>query len=648
MCGICGVVTPRSSGRVIDEARMIAMRDSLAHRGPDDAGLWSDEGVWLGHRRLSIVDIAGGHQPMTSASGRHTITYNGEVYNHAELRPALSEMGAQFQTRCDTETVLAEVAAGGVEGITRLRGMFAFAVWDRAERNLMLARDRLGIKPLYYLHEDDGTLWFASEIKALVAAGALRPSLNFDALPDYLANHAPSGAETLFAGVRRLTPGHVLTWDEGRIVETQYWNLLDAPPLAGGSDDELVAAYDHRFEDAVRARLMSDVPLGVFLSGGIDSAAITATMARLVDDPIKTFSVAFAEREANELAFARRVAEQYRTDHHEVLVRPEAFWRELPSLVWHEDEPIAHPSSIPLHFVSRLASDHVKVVLTGEGSDETLAGYNRYRVTMYNMRMGAWYARLTPRSLRQVLARWIRARPRETAWQRRLVRTFVALPYDLDHLYFDNFAVFSRDRQAQLLAESTRSSAAGHDPYTAFHHALEASSSRSLLDQLLYADTNTYLQELLMKQDQMSMAASLESRVPFLDHHLVEFATRLPDRLRLRGTTTKVILRRIMQDRLPAEILSRRKMGFPVPVGRWLRERYTSVLDEYVTGPRPIARGLFNPAYIKRVVAEHIHGYRRHDERLWSLINLELWHRVFVDGESPAAIEPLTGDTRAA
>jgi asparagine synthase (glutamine-hydrolysing) len=611
------------------------MRDVLVHRGPDDRGLFLDGNIGLGHRRLSIVDVAGGHQPMLSDDENLCIVYNGEVYNHPALRAELEARGRRYRTRCDTETVLHLYAIHGFETPRHLRGMFAFAIWDRARRELFLARDRFGVKPLYYVLTEDGSLYFASEIKSLVEARAIDPQLNLESLPDYLANHAPSGIDTLFQGVRRLPPGSTLRWRDGAVEIAPYWDLRSSfDEQAGGNEAELVAEFGSRFREAVRLRLMADVPLGVFLSGGIDSAAIAATMSDLVDAPVRTFSVAFAEREANELEFARLVAERFRTEHHEVVVSPAEFFSMLGRLVWHEDEPIAHPSSIALHFVSRLASEHVKVVLTGEGSDEMLAGYGRYRATVYNLALGARYEQLTPGVLRDLIRSIVKWSSRRTAFGRKLARTALALPADLTSLYFDNFAVFSRKRQQDLLrpALQDRIGSASLDPYAAHTAHLDLMTDKSLLDQLLYVDVKTYLHELLMKQDQMSMAASIESRVPFLDHQLAEFAAALPDRLKLRGWTTKHVLRASMRDILPPAILERRKMGFPVPVGRWLRGPYRWLLDEYVLGDRAMARALFEPTALRQLVAEHLAG-ENHSERLWSLINLEVWHRIFIDGE---------------
>jgi len=642
MCGICGILTPDPS-LVPDRGLLERMRDLIAHRGPDGSGLYLGMGAGLAHRRLSIVDLAQGQQPMYSHDRRFVIVYNGEVFNHPALKTELEAAGVRYRTHSDTETVLHLYERLGERAVDRMRGMFALAIWDSLERRLFLARDRYGVKPLYYVHRPDGTLIFGSEIKALLPALGGRPELNREALPDFLANHAPSGEATLFTGIMRLAPGHTLTWQNGRITIRRYWDLpvaqsSEGPPPGSRAERALVAEFRERFTEAVRLRLMSDVPLGMFLSGGIDSAAITAVMATLVKEPIRTFSVAFAEREANELEYARLVAKAYRTEHRETVVSPAEFFAELPRLVWHEDEPIAHPSSIALYFVSQLAARHVKVVLTGEGSDETLAGYNRYRVTEYNARLGALYRRCVPGLARRGLSLALESLPTTSRLRQRAARTFLMRGAGLDELYFDNFAVFGRLAQRALLSPELRTQLTPVDPYAAYHRAIARVGGKPLLSQLLYADVKTYLHELLMKQDQMSMAASIESRVPFLDHPLTEWVAALPQTMKLRGTTTKWILRQAMQGRLPAPILARRKMGFPVPVGSWLRGPWRPLLSEYVTGPRARARGFFDATAVERLVSEHVRGVN-HAERLWALLTFEIWARIFLDGESPWSLE---------
>jgi asparagine synthase (glutamine-hydrolysing) len=581
---------------------------------------------------------------MSNEDGSIWITYNGEIYNHREIRPRLEQRGHLYRSACDTETIIHLYEERGPAVVEELRGMFAFAIWDGPRRRLLLARDRLGVKPLYYTLSDDGTIHFASEIKALIEAGAAKPELNYNALAEYAANRYTTGEETLFCGVKRLMPGHVLVWSEGAVDIERYWDLSFTNKTEGTgehwSEERYANQFDELFRESVRLRLMADVPLGMFLSGGIDSSAIVGVMSEMVPDPIKTFSVAFAEREANELEYARTVARAFKTDHHEIIVTPEQFFDSLPGLIYQEDEPLAHPSSVPLYFVSKLASDHVKVVLTGEGSDEMLAGYDKYRKTIYNLKLGRMYRRATPPALQSMIHEAISRLGGSSRARRKLSRTFLFLPPELEDIYFDNFSVFSRAMQERLFTDRAREHMLCKDPYRTSLDFLYSSDAESLLDRLLSADVKTYLHELLMKQDQMSMAASIESRVPFLDHKLVEFSARLPEKMKLKGLTTKYILRRVMRGRLPKEILKRKKMGFPVPVGAWLRGRFSHIVDEYVLGERATERGIFDPIFVRELVARHKAG-EDHQERLWTLVNFEIWQRRFIDREVASAnIEP--------
>lgn len=635
MCGINGIALSSRSGRQVNIDALERMRDVIRHRGPDDDGVFVEPSgrVGLGHRRLSIVDVAAGHQPMMNEDGSLHITYNGEVYNHADYRESLESKGHVYRSHCDTETILHLYEEFGEQCVNHLRGMFAFAIWDQRKRELFIARDRLGVKPLYYVHADDGSLFFGSEIKTLLEAAAVRPELNFAVLPDYLANHSTSGTETLFRGVKRLLPGHTLLWNDGNVEVKRYWDVsFSKASDLGRSDRDYITEWGELFRTSVRLRLMADVPLGMFLSGGIDSSAICAVMSTMVDEPIKTFSVAFAEREANELAFARVVAQEYKTNHHEIVVSPEDFFAALPKLVWHEDEPLAHPSSVALYFVSKLAAEHVKVVLTGEGSDELLAGYGRYRKTILNLALGQRYQKLTPASIRGAVRNQIDGLP-PSRMRQRLLRTFLNVSSDIENIYFDNFAVFSSSTQPQLLTAAAREQIGSLDPYAGVREVLQQTDATSLLDRLLYADIKTYLQELLMKQDQMSMATSVESRVPFLDHKLVEFSCSLPERLKLRGGTTKYILRQSMKNVLPPSILTRSKMGFPVPIGSWFRGAHRGIINEFVLGERARARGIFDQDFVRSLVNRHAAG-EDHAERLWALVNFEMWQRQFFDGES--------------
>lgn len=627
MCGINGIAFSNQARRV-DEPRLRRMRDVIHHRGPDDGGIFVEKNVGLGHRRLAIVDVSHGAQPMFNEDDSLAIVYNGEVYNHADYRAELEARGHVYKTYCDTETILHLYEEHGAKCVEKLRGMFAFAIWDRRKKELFIARDRLGVKPLYYVHDAEGNLFFASEIKSLLEAKAVRAEINFAVLPDQLANHGTSGEETLFRNVKRLLPGHTLTWKDGRVKIEKFWDVSFEPKHEGKSDAELVDEWRELFRKSVELRLMADVPLGMFLSGGIDSSAICAMMARMVDEPIKTFSVGFSEREANELEYARLVAGVFKTDHHEITITPAQFFEALPRLVWHEDEPLGFIASVPLYFVSRLAQKHVKVVLTGEGSDEILGGYGRYRKTLALLKYGEKYESLTPDFVRSLVKNNVDNFPLGG----KLKRTFLARRADIENLYFDNFAIFSKAMQQNLLTRATKEKIAHENPYADLQNYLAETDARDLLDKLLYADTKTYLHELLMKQDQMSMAASIESRVPFLDHKLVEFTAKLPARMKLRGRETKWILREAMRDRLPAEILNRPKMGFPVPVGRWFRGEFRHIVDEYVLSEQALERGIFNADFVREIAARHNAG-ENHDERLWFLVNFEMWQRQFIDGE---------------
>jgi asparagine synthase (glutamine-hydrolysing) len=633
MCGINGIAFSKASGCQTDPALLERMRDVLRHRGPDDKGIFFSGPVGLGHRRLSIVDVSRGHQPMTNEDGSLHITYNGEIYNHADYRESLEARGHVYQTHCDTETILHLYEEHGSTCVDYLRGMFAFAIWDQRKQELFIARDRLGVKPLYYVHTDDGSLYFGSEIKSLLEARAVKPEINYAVLSDYLANHAPSGEETLFRGVKRLLPGHVMTWSDGEVSIRRYWDVDFSKDDDVHDDKSYIDQWSELFRESVRLRLMADVPLGMFLSGGIDSSAIAAVMSGMVSEPIKTFSVAFREREANELEYARLVADAYKTNHHEVVVTPEQFFATLPRLVWHEDEPLAHPSSVALYFVSKLASKHVKVVLTGEGSDELLAGYGRYRRTIWNLAWGRQYNKLTPSIARDTIRKQIERLPQGGRMRQKLMRTFLVLSPELESIYFDNFAVFPTSMQQHLFTPETKDRIRSVDPYVELRRLLERTKDLSLLDGLLYADIKTYLHELLMKQDQMSMATSVESRVPFLDHKLVEFTAKMPDTMKLRGGTTKYVLRESMKGVLPEEILTRSKMGFPVPIGAWLRGSHAVIVDEYILSDRAMSRGIFDGDFVKQLVKRHKAG-ENHSERLWSLINFEMWQRQFFDGET--------------
>ena len=634
MCGIAGIVAADRL-RPDESARLTAMRDVITHRGPDDAGIYLDERAGLAHRRLSIVDLAAGHQPLANEDESVWIVFNGEIYNHAAIRPTLEAHGHRYRTRSDTETIVHAYEQWGDACVERLRGMFAFAIWDTRRRRLLLARDRMGIKPLYWTITKNRLL-FGSEIKAILQSGLVEPRPNDRGIPELLSTRYLSGAETLFKGIHRLMPGHVLVFENGVATTREWWDVpvgVRSPDVEPLSDEEAVAQFRVKLEDAVRTRLMADVPLGMFLSGGLDSSAIAALMAGMIDRPLQTFSVAFKERAFNELEYAREVARATGADSHEIVIDDKDFFGALPRLVWHEDEPIAHTSSVPLYFVSALAREHVTVVLTGEGSDELLAGYGKYLRLSLNWRAGTVYERIVPQALRSSVANGVV--PNLPGKLGRIAkRTFLAMDRSPEAMFFDNFASIRLADQRALLAPGLRAAATRGHAYGPSRAYFEKPNGHStLLDRLLYADIKTYLVELLMKQDQMSMATSIESRVPFLDHKLVEFAAQLPDEWKLRGFTTKRVLRESMKGLLPDSILNRPKMGFPVPFAAWTRGSWNGVAREVLLDSRSRQRGIIDPSAVDRLLRDHADGRTEGGDRIWSLLNLELWYRTFIDNE---------------
>ncbi len=632
MCGIAGFVNTRPSDANAGVLRR--MTDAIAHRGPDDSGFYEDSQASLGHRRLSIIDLSGGHQPTANESGEIWIVYNGEVFNHSDLRPELEAAGHVYHSHCDTETILHAYEQFGAACLERFRGMFSFAIWDRNRSRLFCARDRLGIKPFYYFW-DGRTFVFGSEIKALLEHPAVSPALRVEALPEYLAFGYCGTQETMFQGIRKLMPGHTLTLDlkteSPAPMIAQYWDIPVGEPESGLSDQEWIAETRRRLEETVRMRLMSDVPLGMFLSGGVDSSAIAAIIKRQTNGPVKTFAVGYGEAAYSELAYAAEVARTIGTEHREVVVGMGDFFGALPKLIWHEDEPIAWPSSVSLFFVSQLAAREVKVVLTGEGSDELFAGYSRYGWTRLNMRLLKIWQSVAPVGLRNAVRSEITRGgmlPRDL--RRKLGHSFLGREESIESLFVDNFyAPFSAAARRELLSEK------GGDGYTAFRQYWDARPDDSMLRRMLYADQKTYLVELLMKQDQMSMATSIESRVPFLDHTFVEFAMRMPDRMKIRGRTQKYVLKEAVADLLPRGIIHRTKMGFPTPLRHWLRRPEATPLIDSLLRPDGLLASCLNMDAVRRLVADHRAGTHDCTDRIWNLLNLQIWGDTFLTGQRP-------------
>jgi asparagine synthase (glutamine-hydrolysing) len=611
---------------------LVGMNEQIVHRGPDDDGFFVEENVGLAMRRLSIIDIQTGHQPLSNEDENIWIVFNGEIYNHQDLRRDLQARGHRYRSKSDTETIVHLYEEYGTKCVEHLRGMFAFAIWDRTKKCLFMARDRLGIKPLYYRFEDK-TLLFGSEIKTILAYPGVKPEFNAGALAEYLAFGYLAGEESMYAGIRKLMPGHILTIDENSRLETsRYWDLDVKVDDGSRPVEYYVASYSEQLEQCVSSHLMSDVPLGVFLSGGLDSSAIAALTTKLRKEPIETFSVGYGEEAFSELPYARTIAEHLNSRHHEVNLSRDEFFQTLPRLIWHEDEPVAWPSSVALYFVARLARERVTVVLTGEGSDETLGGYTRYPWTLLNSRMDRIYRSVTPAVARGFLRNGIEAFPLSAASKRKLEHTFLVRDGDSwSSFYFDNFySAFSAAEQADLLTPEAKQMAgeayAGSMQY--WDH-----SSGDLLHRLLYTDIKTYLVELLMKQDQMSMAASVESRVPFLDHALVEFTASIPAKYSTRGMAGKCILKSAVEDLLPSSIVHRQKLGFPTPWAYWLAGPSLDNLRNLLTESRTRDRGLFRADAVRRLFDEHTAGHRDHGNRIWRLLNLELWFRVCLEDE---------------
>lgn len=609
MCGIVGILR-RSPGQAPDRASILAMRDVLTHRGPDDAGVYQDGPVGLGHRRLSIIDIGSGHQPMIDPSGERCVVFNGEIYNYRALRSELEAQGFGFRTQSDTEVLLHGYAAWGDDLVGRLNGIFAFAIWDRARSRLFLARDHMGVKPLYYHHGKDAFV-FASEIKALFESGFCRPECNWEAVPEYFVFRQVAGERTLFRGVKSLLPGHRMTVDADGLAIERYWS-----PEAGAVQDH--DDVEHRLEtlvvDAVRMQMMSDVPLGTFCSGGVDSSLVTAIAARHADGPINTYSIGFDERDYDESAYARRVAEHCGTVHHELRVSNEEFASSLPGLIWHNDEPLHFANSVHIHALSRLAKERVTVVLTGEGADELFGGYPRYRIPRLVARLRPWSGIL--RAGLSVSGKLIR--------DHRLEKLGAFLAGSAEEAVFYNNAPLPQALRSGLV----HGEAEQLFPYRSERMSvLRAEPSR--LRQAALLDQQTYLGAILNRQDKMSMAASIESRVPLLDHRLVSFANGVPDRFKQHGSGTKIVFKRLAEKYLPREVIYRRKSGFGVPLAAWLRAGSgLGALADSVLGQLDVG-GIDGCPAPMTLLGEHRAGRADHAEFLWTILNFGLWKARF-------------------
>ena len=629
MCGICGIVSTDPQAR-FDARSILRMRETLHHRGPDDAGLYLAPGVALGHRRLSIIDLRPeGRQPMSNEDGSVWIVFNGEIYNFAEQRKWLIKAGHQFRSRTDSEVIVHLYEELGIECLQRLRGMFALAIWDQRKRLLMLARDRLGKKPIFYSF-DGHNLIFGSEPKAIFAFPGVAATPDLSAINHYMALGYVPSPYCAFSGMRKLPPAHYLTFSNGRIDVHRYWRLRYEPKLRM-DEEETCSEILERLTEAIRIRMIADVPLGAFLSGGLDSSAVVALMSRLSPQPVKTFSIGFKERDYDELPYARLVAKQFKTDHHEFVVDLAPI-EILDQLVWHYNEPYADSSALPTFYLSKLTRDHVTVALNGDAGDENFAGYQRYTVNLV-----AHYLNGLPNSVRGSGRLACALIARSLSDSGRLARRFGTLGALLSgsHAYSHLVTICDSDQRTQLLSADFRQLVQVPASEQLFKHLRNETDANNRIDQALDADVNLYLpDDLLVKVDIASMAVGLEARSPMVDHEFMEFVARLPPRFKLQGfRNRKAIFKRALRGLLPEEILTRPKMGFRVPLEHWFRGPMVNMLRDVVLSRRARERGYFNISHLEQLLLEHVSGTRNLQDLLWALLMLELWHRRFIDGQ---------------
>ena len=608
----------------MDGALLRRMTGIQAHRGPDGDGFHVDGSVGLGHRRLSIIDLSTGAQPMTSADGSAWITYNGEVYNYRELRRELADLGTEFRTTSDTEVILAAYQAWDVECLNRLRGMFAFAIWDARRRRIFMARDRVGIKPLVYAWDGRG-LRFASELKAILEDPSLPRELDREALRDYFTHLYIPGPRSIFRAVRKLPPASYLlcSLDGGEPEIRRYWDLRMRPDFTV-SEAEWREQLDHLLHESVRQHMVSDVPVGAFLSGGLDSSSVAACMARSASGPIKTFSIGFDEQDYDELRYARMVAARYGTEHVELIIKPNVM-AVLPRLSWQFDEPFADASAVPTYCVSKITRDHVTVALSGDGGDEGFAGYRRYAEAV---RLHEWMDR-TPLAVLKPLARFAGDRRAPGARGREFLQVHALAPFDR---YARMVTYQTAETLPELLTEEAMAGVDADSPRRALRILADRAGTNDYLSTLQYVDVHHYLPEdILTKVDRTSMLTSLETRVPLLDHVVMEHAARIPPSLKLRNGSGKFILKEAMRRHLPLEIVTRRKMGFGVPLAQWFRKDLKDLTQDLLGDGRARERGIVRPERVAAILDAHLGGRRDYSSQLWSLVCFELWCRQWWD-----------------
>lgn len=623
MCGINGIYH-FNLDEPVDKATLLQMRDVIYHRGPDEAGCYINGRIGFGHRRLSIIDLRNGQQPLCNEDGTVWITYNGEVFNYEALRQDLLAKGHQFKTRCDTEVIIHLYEQYGVDCVKKLRGQFAFAIWDGRQQRLLLARDRLGILPLSYAL-DNGRLIFASEIKAILQDKRISREIDLAALSDYLTYHYIPAPKTIFQQIRKLPPGHMLVCEQGTISVQRYWTLKYQPDNEI-SEADYIEKIRQKLLESVKIRLMSDVPLGAFLSGGIDSSVVVAFMSQVMDQPVKTFSIGFGEQDFDELRYARRVAQHFSTDHHEFIVTSET--KELlPQLVRQFDEPFADASAIPTYYVSKMARDHVTVCLSGDGGDETFAGYHHYKVAV---RLHNRLSPIPPFVRKPVFGAINHLIPDGVRGKRFALQASMASPAESYGVIHGYLHPSERD---QFLSNEVKAALRHEHPYELLQHLYDESGPVDHLTRLQYVDFMSYLpDDILVKVDRTSMLNSLETRVPLLDYELLELVATTPAHLRMRGFEQKYILKQVVKDLLPAEILNRPKQGFGVPLKYWFESDWNDYAAKILLDPQAISRRLFNRKYVETLVNNHSSHLKNFSMSLYKLLIFEEWGRCYLNG----------------
>ena len=631
MCGICGKI---SFNRDVSEELIRKMCGTLTHRGPDDEGVYVKGGIGLGHRRLAIIDLSpAGHQPMSNEDGSIWIVLNGEIYNFLELREGLEKKGHRFKSHSDTEVVLHLYEDKGPECVKDLRGMFAFAIWDERKELLFAARDRIGKKPFYYRHKNQ-VLIFGSEIKAILQDPDVSREVNRPAITDYLSYGYTPTPETMFMGIMKLPPAHFMVYEKGKISIEKYWEL-DFSKKLKLSEREYCDRTMDLLEECTRIRLISDVPLGAFLSGGIDSSAVVYMMSKLSSKPVKTFSIGFDNEKYSELKYAKIIAERFKTEHHEYIVKPDAI-ELLPKLVWHYNEPYADSSALPSYYVAKMTRQKVTVALNGDGGDEDFGGYERF--------MAARYAELINKApipfKKKIIEAIIKRIPESLEFKdskARLRRFMVELSKSYRERHYNWMAIFNNYEKNSLFSDEFNKEISGRNSFSYLDKAFNECGSEDVVDKVMCADIKTnLLDDLLVKMDIATMANSLEGRSPFLDHKMMEFCAAMPSNMKIKGTKLKYILKKALSRALPKEILSRGKMGFGVPLDSWFRNELKGYSYDILMSDKAMKRGYFKKEAVKKLLDDHMAAKANNGARIWSLLFLELWHRMFIDKENMA------------